>query len=87
MTPNEKELEPQNNFLTTNWLVGVLMFVVFVLLGAYFTSQSNAQAAINSNVQNQIAGIQSQLSKQTAILILIATKQGIPTSEITNLTQ
>ena len=35
---------------------------------------------------SQINGIQSQLSKQTAILILIATKDGIPAQEIANLT-
>lgn len=83
---NPESLEPKQNFLTTNWLVGVLIIVLFAVAASYFSFIQSTQATINSNVQSQITGVQSQLSKQTAILILLAEHDGIPTNEITNLT-
>ncbi len=82
----QNDLQPKSNVLTSNWLVGVLLVVLLAVGAAFVGNVENSQAAINSNVQQQISTIQSQMSKQTAILILIATKDGIPPSEISNLT-
>lgn len=79
-------MEPKQNFLTSNWLAGVLIIILFAVVASYFGFIQSTQATINSNVQSQITGVQSQLSKQTAILILLAEHDGIPTTEIANLT-
>ena len=78
--------DPKQNFLTSNWLVGVLLIALGSIAAMHFTFIQSSQAAVNSQVQTQIGGIQTQLSKQTAILVLIATKDGIPANEIANLT-
>ncbi len=83
---NPESVEPKQSVLTTNWLVGVLIIILFAVVASYFGFIQSTQAQINSSVQNQITGVQSQLSKQTAILILLAEHDGIPTSEIANLT-
>ena len=85
---NETEMSEQQKspYLTSSWLVGVLVLALGTILTMYFSFVQSSQAQVNSNVQTQINGIQSQLSKQTAILILIATKDGIPAQEIANLT-
>jgi sensor domain CHASE-containing protein len=83
---NPENLEPKSSFLTSNWLVGVLSIVLFAVIASYFSFIQSTQAQINNNVQTQISGVQTQLSKQTAILILLAQHDGIPTQEITNLT-
>jgi hypothetical protein len=86
MNDNEM-LEPQKSpYLTSSWLVGVLILALGTILTMYFSFVQSSQAQVNSNTQTQINGIQNQLAKQTAILILIATKDGIPAQEIANLT-
>ncbi len=91
---NAEEMEPKSSYLTSNWLVGVLIVALGAVGVMYFSSIQSTQAQTNASVQNslisqqnQITVIQTQLTKQTAILILLAEHDGIPSNEIANLTQ
>lgn len=86
LATNMNPEDPKQNFLTSNWLVGVLLIALGTIIMMYLSTAQSSQAQINTNVQNQISGVQSQLQKQTSLLILIATKDGIPAQEIANLT-
>lgn len=84
------ESEPKN--ISYGWLAGILITAIGGLLLVFFTYWNGNQQAINESQASltqlnseAIASLNSESLKQTALLVVIAEKDGISAQEVQQL--
>lgn len=74
-------MDEQKGGITYSWLTGVLI----VVLGALVSMLVTYQAGVNTTQGNAISSLNTESLKQTALMVVIAEKDGISPYEVNQL--